>query len=111
MTNEIRRNVIKMLNNASNNQVNQINQVKFKNSLDETEYYTAKMVQFYELGVKSPCLLSDLLGISSDYVAMLICRKYKIRPVDFKGENGYFKFSDKMKEKLENKGLFESYLK
>jgi hypothetical protein len=103
-----------MSNNTSNNQVNQESQangVKFKNSLDETEYYTAKMVQFYELGVKSPCLLSDLMGISSDYVAMLICRKYKIRPVDFKGESGCFDFSDKMRERLESKGLFEGYLK
>lgn len=98
------------INNINNINNNQANEVKFINSLDETEYYTAKMVQFYESGVRSVSLLSDLLGISRDYVAMLVCRKYKVRPVDFE-EAGYHKFSEGMRAKLESRGLFNGYLK
>lgn len=103
----------------SNNQINQqnINKnsdnssnisviPKFVNSYQETEYYTAKVVQFYESGVYSPHLLSVLLGISTDYVGMLVCRKYKIRPVDY-----HYKFSEKMVGTLASKGLYEGYLK
>jgi len=82
----------------------------FSSSLDETKYYTSRLIQFYEIGIKSPFLLADLLGISSDYVVLLICRKYKIRPVDYEGQYNY-KISDKIRDNLIKKGYYESFLK